>query len=187
MLRILFLIALAAPQPLGGRESDCSTIRDSARIQPVGAFSNMRFTEEHAYGYTLELWRAGNCLFGLFESSEGLSGDTPTGMLDQVRHDAATGKLTFGARLTMGVTKPKNATDWVPSRDLFEFSGRLGPRVIKGKLRQSDQLQPGVSTIEREIVLPLSKQQGEFMIRAANYGEWRKQAEPILKARGPKW
>ena len=187
MLRTLFLMATAAPQMLWGLEPDCSTIRDSTRIQPVGAFSNMRFTEEHAYGYTVELWRAGKCLFGLFESSEGLSGDTPTGMLDQVRYDAANGKLTFAARLTMGVTKPKNATDWVPSRDLFELNGRLGPKVIKGKLRQSDQLQPEVSTVEREIVLPLSKKQAEFMIQAENYGEWRKQAESILRARGPKW
>jgi hypothetical protein len=186
VFRILFVIAFAAPQILWGQEPDC-TVRDSTRIRPVGAFSNVRFTEEHAYGYTVELWRAGNCLFGLFESSQGLSGDTPTGMLNQVRHDVATGNLVFAARLTMGITKPKNATEWVPSRELFEFSGHLGTRVLKGKLRQSDQLRPELSAVQQDIVLPLSKQQQEFMIQAESYGEWRKQAESILKARGPKW
>lgn len=187
MYRILIVLVTGMARTLSGQQTDCSKLPDSTAIQPVGAFSNMRFTEEHAYGYTVDVWRAGKCLFGLFESSEGLSGDTPTGMLDQVRHDAATGKLAFTARLTMGVTKLKNATDWVPSRELFEFSGRLGTRVVKGKLRQLDQLRPELRPVQQDIVLPLSKQQQEFMIQAENYGEWRKQAESILRARGPKW
>jgi hypothetical protein len=187
VIRLLLVIALGLTGTLRAQGIDCPTIPDPARIQPVGAFSNMRFTEEHAYGYTVELWRAGKCLFGLFESSEGLSGDTPTGMLNQVRHDVATGKLAFATRLTMGVTKLENATDWVPSRELFEFSGRLGTSVLKGRLRRSDQLRPELSAVQQEIVLPLSKQQQEFMIQAATYGEWRKQAESILRARGPKW
>jgi hypothetical protein len=187
VFRILLLVAVTANRTLWGQDAGCPTTPDSTPIAAVGAFSNMRFTEEHAYGYTVELWRAGKCLFGLFESSEGLSGDTPTGMLNQVRHDVATGKLAFATRLTMGVTKLENASDWVPSRELFEFSGRLGTSVLKGKLRRSDQLRPELSAGQQEIVLPLSKQQQEFMIQAANYGEWRKQAELILRARGPKW
>jgi hypothetical protein len=187
LLRILLLIAVAAPQTLWGRQPDCSAINDSTPIQPEGAFSNMRFSEEHAYGYIVELWRAGKCLFGLFESSEGLAGDTPTGMLNQIRHDGATGRLVFEARLTMGITKPKNATDWVPSRDLFHFSGHLSARVLRGKLTQSDGLRPELSSVKRDVILPLSTQQQELMIPAATYGEWRKQAEQILRARGPKW
>lgn len=187
MLRTVFLIAVSASQTLRGQEAGCPAIPDSAPIAAVGAFSNMRFTEEHAYGYTVELWRAGKCLFGLFGSSEGLSGDTPTGMLTGLRHDAATGKLLFAARLTMGVTKPKNGTDWVPSRERFEFNGHLGPGALKGKLTQSDQLRPELTPVEQDIVLRLSKQQQESMIEAATYGEWRKQAELILRARGPKW
>jgi hypothetical protein len=187
VLRILFVIALGVTGALRGQGVHCPTSPDSTPIQPVGAFSNLRFTEEHTYGYIVELWRAGKCLFGLFEASEGLSGDTPTGILNQVRHDAATGRLAFAARLTMGVTKLKNATEWVPSRELFEFNGHLGPSALKGKLRQSDQLRPELSAVEQEIVLRLSKQQQEFMIQAENYREWRKQAESILRARGPKW
>jgi hypothetical protein len=187
VFRIVFLIAVSANQTLRGQEAGCPTIPDSTPIAAVGAFSNMRFTEEHAYGYTVELWRVGTCLFGLFEASEGLSGDTPTGMLTGLRHDATTGKLIFVARLTMGITKPKNGTGWVPSRERFEFNGHLGSGALKGKLKQSDQLRPELSPVEQDIVLRLSQQHQEFMIEAATYGEWRKQAELILRARGPKW
>lgn len=187
MFRILFLVALSGVQTLRAQQADCPAIPDSTPIQPVGAFSNMRYTEEHAYGYTVYLWRAGKCRFGLFEASEGLSGDTPTGMLTQLRYHRGTATLTFLAKLTTGVTKPGNEANWVPSRDFFNFNGRLGPRAIKGRLRRSDQLRPELRAVDREIVLSLSKQQEEFMIQAGNYGEWRKQAESILKARGPKW
>jgi hypothetical protein len=165
----------------------CSNIPDSTAIQPVGAFSNMRFTEEHAYGYTVELWKAGRCLFGLFEASEGLSGDTPTGRLQPVSYDAATGKLGFAAKLTMGVTKPKDGADWVPSRDSFDFTGHLSSRALQGRLSHSDQFRPEAKAPAEAIVLSLSKEQQELMIQAASFGEWRKQAEAILRARGPKW
>ena len=187
MYRILILLVTGAVTGLGAQQPECSTISDSTPIHPVGAFSNMRFTEEHAYGYTVELWKAESCLFGLFEASEGLAGDTPTGLLKPVRPDAATGKLSFATKLTMGVTKPKDGADWVPSRDGFDFTGRLGPSALQGRLTHSDQFRPEVKAPSENIVLSRSKEQQEIMIQAASYGEWRKQAEAILQARGPKW
>src|SRR5438046_1449435 len=74
----------------------------TASIAFVGEFSNMRFTDEHAYGYGVELWRQGDTLFGLFSASEGLAGDTPTGMLEDVKFDSRTRKLSFKAKLTIG-------------------------------------------------------------------------------------
>ena len=40
-------------------------------IRAIGNFSNMRYTEEHAYGYAVELWRDGDSAIGLFLVSEG--------------------------------------------------------------------------------------------------------------------
>ena len=90
MVLLLCCGSPAAPQSAG-----CVTIPDSAKIAEVGAFSNMRYTDEHAYGYTVMLWRAGDCLFGLFESSRGLAGDTPIGELGhQIRQqDRSSGIL----------------------------------------------------------------------------------------------
>jgi hypothetical protein len=63
----------------------------------------MKFTEEHAYGYSVQLWRQGDEVFGFFEASEGLAGDTPAGILDEVQFDPRSGALSFKAKLTIGV------------------------------------------------------------------------------------
>jgi hypothetical protein len=78
MYWILIVLVTGVIRTWSGLQADCSRIPDSTTIHPLGAFSNMRFTEEHAYGYRVDLWWAGPCRFGLFEASEGLSGDTPT-------------------------------------------------------------------------------------------------------------
>lgn len=56
--------------------SECTqNLKASSPVSAIGAFSNMRYTEEHAYGYVVELWRAEDCLFGLFFSSNGLKAE----------------------------------------------------------------------------------------------------------------
>jgi len=44
----------------------------SRPLRAIGRFSNLRLTEEHAYGYTFDLWRDGDSIVGLFLASEGL-------------------------------------------------------------------------------------------------------------------
>src|SRR5579864_5407724 len=95
------------------------------RIIFAGEFSNMRYTEEHAYGYTVQLWREGVAVFGLFLASEGLAGDTPTGLLDDLKYDPRSGKLSFKAKLTMGLDARNQ-----PSHDLFEFNGKLRAAAV---------------------------------------------------------
>ena len=100
------VLLLCCGSPAAPQSNGCVTIPNSAKIAEVGAFSNMRYTDEHADGYTLMLWRAGDCLFGLFESSQGLAGDTPVGELQGVRvevhhpvHDALSdSRRRFGPR-----------------------------------------------------------------------------------------
>jgi hypothetical protein len=165
----------------------CANIPDTASIQVIGAFSDMRFTEDHAYGHVVELWRAGECVFGLFQASQGLAGDTPTGELTNVRYNPATRELRFTAKLTMGTTTAPGSNQWVPSRDLFAFSGRLEKNVLKGKLRQSDQWRPNLPPVTRELSLVLSADQEPATIPAHTYGAWRAWADSILRFRGPKW
>src|SRR6267142_6429104 len=80
------------------QSNSCATIAASARISDVGAFSNMHYTAEHAYGETVLLWRSGNCILGLFESAQGLVGDTPIGELHDVTYNPNTGQLRFSAK-----------------------------------------------------------------------------------------
>ena len=134
----------------------------------------------------MDLWRAGNCIFGLLEVSEGPAGDTPTGLLTDVRSTPA-GALGFKARLTTGITTVDGSPAWVPSRDLFVFTGRLGTTALEGKLRRSDQLRPGVEPADIHIVLRRVPEQDGLLDEAKTYGAWREAVEPILRFRGPKW
>jgi hypothetical protein len=181
---MLFLVvALALMSPT---QASCRTISDTARIQSIGRFSDMRYTEEHAYGHAVMLWRAGGCVFGLFESSEGLAGDTPTGLLTDVRYNPS-GALSFAAKLTTGMTNMAGPGTPVPSRDLFRFIGRLGATALEGKLRRSDELRPAVEPADIHIVLRRIPEQDGLLDEAKTYRAWREAVEPILRFRGPKW
>jgi hypothetical protein len=62
----------------------------AAAVAFVGEFSSMHQTSEHAYGYSVQLWRSGNELFGFLSAADGIAGNTPTGLLEDVHFDAAT-------------------------------------------------------------------------------------------------
>ena len=162
----------------------CATIAPAAPIAEIGAFSNMRYTEEHAYGETVLLWRAGTCIFGLFESAQGLQGDTPVGELQDVTHNPNTGGLRFSAKLTLGVIAGPS-TPPQPSRDLFTFEGTLGAAGVTGELVHATRVDPKPPV--RDIVLTASARDAKLMRGSTTYGAWREKWEPVLKRRGPKW
>ncbi len=62
----------------------------SSPVTIVGEFSDVRHTAEHTYGYSVQLWRREGMLFGLFLAADGLEGDTPTGMLEDVKYSITT-------------------------------------------------------------------------------------------------
>jgi len=167
------------------QSNPCATIAPTVPIAEIGAFSNMRYTAEHAYGETVMLWRAGNCLFGLFESAQGLAGDTPIGELQDVTHDSNTGVLRFSSKLSIGVIVGPASTTPRPSRDLFIFDGTLGPARLIGELIHSTPFDPKPPA--RTITLTASAGDADFMHGSATYGAWREKWAPILKRRGPKW
>jgi len=154
-------------------------------VSVLGHFTNMRFTEEHAYGYAVELWRQGDLLVGLFLASEGLQGDTPTGLLEDVKFDTQTGELSFRAKLSIGVVYSKEH-DGVPSRDVFEFFGVLGKNRLTGTLKRRDGLSPQDMPRIENIALTRSRSNGG-METFKSLDDWKKAADGILKFRGPKW
>src|SRR5258705_2595764 len=155
-------------------------------IIKIGAFSNMRYDAEHAHGYTAELWREQNRIFGFLLSSQGLMGDTPTGLLEEVRYEPRTGKLTFRARLTTGLFSNRQF-NMVASRDVLGFKGVLKGRHMIGTLEIANELTPKEVPRREKIDLALSEKESEVMIEAHSYIDWRGKAEEILKVRGPKW
>jgi len=173
--------ASAAAQSLG-----CRPAADAVPISEIGAFSNMRFTAEHAYGYSLLVWRAGDCLIGFLLSSQGLAGDTPMGTLEDVKLDSGTGRLSFSARLTMGMISVPGSRDFTPSRDLFTFEGQLNGGSVSGAITHSIQNDSNASPARTDVVLTASPADAEVMHGSATYGDWMRKWQPVLQRRGPK-
>ena len=152
----------------------------------VGDFSNMRFTAEHAYRYSVRLWRQGDKWFGLLNASEGLIGETPTGLLDNVRFEGRTSWLSFTAKLTTGAILLGSGPPCreVPVCERFEFRGVLGATTLVGTITR-DRLQPSKVHESMEAVR-LHKVNAGPLIGLANYTEWKNWVDGILQVRSPK-
>jgi hypothetical protein len=171
-------VLLMLPTAFAGQDSE-------PPVSVIGYFSNMRFTEEHAYGYSVELWRRRDTFLGLFFASEGLQGDTPTGLLEDVKFDTKTGELSFRAKLSIGVVYSKEH-DGVPSRDLFVFAGVLTKNRLAGTLKRLDGLRPQAAPRIEKLALTRSKS-NQGMEPFKSLDDWKKAVKEILKFRGPKW
>lgn len=155
-------------------------------IKRLGVFTNMKFSQEHQSGYSVELWQEKDRLFGYFLSAQGLTGDTPTGLLEDVMFDAKTGKLSFRARLSTGMTVNKNNEE-VPTRDVYQFKGSLKGQKLTGILEHADALDSSATGEKTNVSLQKSKSESASMSQVKSYDEWKKQADEILALRGPKW
>jgi hypothetical protein len=180
-------LAFAAAAPSAGA-ADAPAVRSNA-VETVGIYSNVRIShseDPHAYGYDVELYRQNGALFGLLYSSQGMVGDTPRGRLQDVRFDAASGKLSFRAKLTIGREYSKDSgDDGRPSRDLFEFDGRLSAKTLSGALLHRNGYRPQ-EVDEREMVtLKLDPQRTRDARELAPASRAAWEAEPLLY--GPQW
>jgi hypothetical protein len=184
-----FFLLLASGFSVHGQTNHNSNNQAPARpivVKRLGVFTNMRFTREHQYGYSVELWQEKNRLFGFLLVSEGLIGDTPTGLLEDIRFNSKTGRLTFRARLSTGTTFSKN-NEQVPTRDVYRFNGILKVQKLMGVLQHTDALDRAATNTKTNVSLRRSKSESGSQIEAKSYDEWKKEADEILKLRGPKW
>jgi hypothetical protein len=186
LLLLLLTTGLSAHGQTIRKSHDQAAAQSADVVKRLGVFTNMRFTREHQYGYSVELWQEKGRLFGLLLVSEGLAGDTPTGLLEDVAFDSKTGKLTFRARLSTGSTFDKN-NEQVPTRDVYRFKGALKGQRLAGILEHADALDQSAAVTKTNVSLRRSKGESESMIKAKSYDEWRKEADEILNLRGPKW
>jgi hypothetical protein len=159
----------------------------TAPVTIVGAFTNVeRSDDEHAYGYTLSLWRQGNTIFGLFSVQNGVIGDPPTSLLEEVEFDPQTRALSFKVRLSIGLVYD-GQHEGVPSRDVFRFKGTLGKYEVKGVLNISNDLLREKAPQSRKVVLWRSRELTEAMQAPQDYAQWRESVNEILTRLGAKW
>jgi hypothetical protein len=173
------------------RENYHSRPQSTAMLKPepsivfLGMYSNMRYTEEHAYGTQLELWQQDEQFFGHFLHSMGLMGDTPTGRLEKFIFDPKTKRLSFTTRLTLGL-HDCSEHESTPSRDVFEFEGVFSREAIIGTLKHKDAFHPETPATREEIVL--KKIEEKYLGKIyKNRAEWEEDSRQILAFRGPKW
>lgn len=155
-----------------------------APIIGLGMFSNYQYTEEHQYGSAVELWREGNTLFGLFSNSEGLMGDTTTGLLEKIKYDPTTGHISFTARLTMGIHSCKVHKN-IPSQDIYSFDGVLSKASLTGTLMYYVNLHQDQPPNKEKVVL--KKADGWEITQYSSREKWDVEIKNIPKFRGPKW
>ncbi len=163
------------------------TQAEAPPVTVVGAYSNVVVTDEHAQGYAIQLWRQGDLYFGFFQRAAGLAGDTPSGLLEDLRVDPQDHTIAFKAKLSVG-SESMNGETWVPSRDLYQFSGTLFLDQISGSLVHLNGNHPESRGTAEEIKLYRSKkEEADLMLQTTSYQEWTESARKILRARGPKW
>jgi hypothetical protein len=157
----------------------------SKNLTAIGSYSNMRFTKEHQYGSEVHLWRDSDHFVGHFFFSEGLSGDTPIGLIENVEYESKTGAISFSARLTTGQHFCNVHRD-VPSRDAFNFKGTLSASSLSGALSRADALHPGNQPVTENVILKKASDDGTPRVYASREA-WEAAYREAFKARGPKW
>jgi hypothetical protein len=187
LIAVIVLIA-ASPMAARAQSAACAAIPASAPLVFVGEFTNMRHTAEHSYGFEVTLWRAGDCLIGILASAGGLSGDTPIGVIQDATYDRTSGRLSFAAKLTTGVTSPRGSSVWEPARDFYSFIGVLSATRLIGAMTHDQRNHPHIPPTTTDVTLSMAKADDTATARVAtSYGQWQQAWKPILAVRGPKW
>ena len=164
------------------------TRRDSSnRFMVLGDFGNIRrAAPEDVFGYSLRLWRRQSQIVGLFSVYVGPVADPPTGVLEDVKFNRRTRQLSFRTRLSTGLTYGRGRNG-VASRDVFEFNGQVGKRMVAGLFRISNNLFPNDPPKLRRVTLRLSADLTLAMEGGLTYEEWKAETDRILQRLGPKW
>ena len=152
-------------------------------VVPFGEYSDMKIDGEHCSGHSLQIWKSGDKLYGLLLVCEGLAGDTPTGLLEQINWNQDTGQLSFTSRLSIGSDVLENGKQ-VPSKDEFHFEGTLKADSVEGTLQSVDKSIPGADSAS--VTVHLNKRKSD-MKRFENYRRWKTATDRVLLLRGPKW
>jgi hypothetical protein len=159
-------------------------------FQYLGEWSNVVVSQgedPHASGYSLQLWKHDGKPVGFLSEYVGPTADAPIGPLQDATLDSDSGKLSFNAKMTTGVTFSPGHKEGAPSRTLYKFSGVLAKSEIRGVLEKEDHLD---NTAPQRLEVTLKSEarpnQDSFW-KQKTFQEWEQFYFPIVQARGPKW
>lgn len=154
---------------------------DQTQILPLGSFSSLQQDNEHCKGYSVELWRGGDSLWGLFRTCAGLTGDIVTSIVSIRNYDKRSGAISFETALSLGMDYVKGGSE-IPSKDHFLFVGTLSDGALVGKLQKTDEVDPNHKPRMSSINLRRRK---ENLPSFLNSEDWRRHAEELIKNSQP--
>ncbi len=145
----------------------------------VGVFSSEGHFDPSAtqqeMGYRLELYRDPAVgLVGLLDYPV-LEADEPTGRIEEVKLDPASGSLTFRARLRSQGNQ---------SNEMHEFTGKLSPDRIQGTFKRHGN--DGTLLQTQQVDLKKEPIPSSFEMPYEDLSAWERAIEPILRFRGPR-
>lgn len=187
-LKLTFILLMIIIYPIFAETAVLSS--DSKEtITLLGAFSNMRFTEEHQQGFDILLWqrKEDGRIFGYFGYADGLIGDKLNSLIENVIFDPKARSLSFEAKLSMGESYCKKEHKIMPSRNLFIFRGKLKDNSLSGKITELDALNGHRFVSETKVNLKNIKGKIAEDVMPKTYGEWETWINKILRFGGPKW
>lgn len=180
--------------PLIAAANCTDKLTPTSRIEHVGMYSNTKpgshrfYTrgEDKAGSYMdIELWRAGECFFGKFAATPGKEGDPAWGFIENFSYDTKSKAADFSAKLTTGFIKG------VPSKDLFEFTGKFDYKEFTGTVTCTDKREasPGTNlmpTKTQKTSFKLEKDAESYLSGVGHtYGAWLEHVQNGIN--GPKW
>ena len=119
-------------------------------------WSNSEVTEgedPHAFGSNVELWKHNGKDVGFFSEFVGPGFDPPSGKLDSIQFDEKSGRLSFTTKLSVGVVHSTTANEWVPTKNLYEFTGVGDSDAMTGLLRKKTIQDSGTATATEENIV----------------------------------
>jgi hypothetical protein len=161
-------------------------IANDAPVVSYGEFTNLHSsTGEHCSGYNVELWTYKDNLVGFLSNSEGLCGDSPTGVLEHIDYVPSTGALSFSVKISMGCSDLNEKRECIYSKDLFSFKGKLSQHRLKGTMTWYD---PDTKRNFRSENITLKRSSdSSYMQRYESLERWEAAKREKLKRRGPRW
>jgi hypothetical protein len=181
-------LRLTAAAALAGSFAACGAPADGppdGPLSPIGCFADVVTDGEHEDGYAAQLWSTGDAIAGFVTVHRGLIGDAPVGLLDDVRQDPATGRISLTAKLSVGLHSCP-IHDNVPSHDLLSFNGVLTGETLGGRVRMENRLDsPPAPGDFRTVVM--RRDRACAMESYADHEAWLRAWAPTLSARGPRW
>lgn len=149
-------------------------------VKPVGYFTNGGSNGEHQWGFSVELWRQDDKIYGWISGSDNsrIVGDAPAAILEDVRFDPKTQKISFTAKLPGVNFNGKR----LPS-DIYKFEGILTKKKLAGNQMIIDESCPDVCIEKKKITLLRSKKGSAEMEELYNFGsyqEWKAWIDKIL-------